>query len=1600
MQGKSCSIFLVSIFLISLVSPLAEANSPNRQIDVEIYVSPDGISDDYTIEVPAGDIVSKLEFEITEQPHTIDDILTLSKKTDWASGTYIEGIDYNKSGLRVAPNSFEWDFEGSAQGWTFSGGGWAHGFDTTLGSVSGVNSGNSALYTYNGNYPSYMGGPYYATSPSIDCSACSGSWDFKYWKRLGVESRSYDSAVVQVKNSNNAWITVYQNPFATVIDGSFSQSSHDISSYISGNSNFQVRFGLGSSDGSVEYTGWNIDDITIEPKTNAGTGSGNWTSMPFGPGVQGAMATSFGMMSIDAEMPAGSSVEWTLVNFVDGQELPGFIGRVDLTADLGSISVDDYSMLQIKIFMTSTMESPVVNQIKFGGAIINSFSNNDGGWTGYSAISNGELTGVDQIFSPKWRVSNPFSEAHFVSVISGTGSLEVCFVDFTNCNTNNWSKIPQNGIYRLNQPSVHLNVKWNGTGNYVFEYFQADLLRHSSPEGVEIDIGLDGISEWSMSRTGLGPWGHQNRLIDSNHSKVINTGTSIEQSVELFYPFSNENRSKFGTLATMQFFLTPKSQQVGNVNLEFYVNSNQILTKSIGSLNQPKRIELSSMDIMSIEGQIASSNPESSINGLDLHKLRIQISSNTNAEILFSGLSIPYSFTAIIQDDASKDIISSINSKLGEVNVQDGTRVSKIPVLMSNRGSITITEYVLETTGTPNPISITLANETETIVAGNDWYEFTSLFDLTNLNLNDAETHFLNNGWDSLFTLSGNNWVREMDCSLIDRNCIVDEGIIFEEFNYSFSEYTVEFYFKIKISTQWPNEIALIALNSIDMDGITSQPSALRFGLGTSMGVERDVTVTDWGISFGNGSRSSIIDSYIDTGGECTIEVEINFANLTTTPRNNTVNIGLVVDGNLQDSTQELINGVATLNFSPDADATKIEIEITVAGLLGQSVYWNIDKNATFYLDEISPVIISSNVGKFDHMPVNEPLSLQFLIADRPVLPRHAYLHLSSDSSDIKVIELDKPNNLNGFQGNYSKLIDMSDYEEGDVVSGWLEIIDPAGHELVDSGSIDNPYFTIKIGNDGSPVINQNGFGWGQDDYWLHPAQEYSIHIPISDSNGYGDISVVSIDLGFGANENLILEWDALSGCISASLSVQIINCTIIGNASHFDSEFTLEVKFELDWEFNPDSSMIRTVMVEVEDDAGQSYSKELERKWRFSSEVEVKLDSAGFVNNNSFVAPGNPGYFQTEVIWSKDGSSVMESFEVMAMYSDYYFYGTTENGSALIEITASNYSGIYPINLDLINLPLGAIDRTTNDRIVAWVVVDGNKPVVNQLLAPNQFEQIQERDWKDLQFEISLNEPEGLNSDSILLNWLLVPRGMTLPEFAILSGNTSMEVIAGTGSGDSIPLASSIDLDGLIPELSRKDSWDLWVWVTGSDLAGQMISDKFNNRSMPLAKLELASRTSELVLNDHQILLESQDIVVGKPIQINVTVENIGLVDGITSLRIEVIEGSKNRRLIEIVNLQVPGNNSERFEVTWTPEETGAAWIEITTPDGKFARTSPVKVSDDSSEYVIEGLEGADTAMLTGFSIVIIGMIGLLSYLVVSGRRYQVDSEEESEFD
>ena len=111
--------------------------------------------------------------------------------------------------------------------------------------------------------------------------------------------------------------------------------------------------------------------------------------------------------------------------------------------------------------------------------------------------------------------------------------------------------------------------------------------------------------------------------------------------------------------------------------------------------------------------------------------------------------------------------------------------------------------------------------------------------------------------------------------------------------------------------------------------------------------------------------------------------------------------------------------------------------------------------------------------------------------------------------------------------------------------------------------------------------------------------------------------------------------------------------------------------------------------------------------------------------------------------------------------------------------------------------------------------------------------------------------------------------------------------------------------------------------------------------------------------------------------------------------MRIEVIESGEERRLIEVVNVVVPGDNSTIFQIKWIPESNGAAWVEVSMPDGTFARTEPIQISEGESSFVIEGMEGADSNMLLGFGIIALLMIITLGYLIVSGKKSRNDYDE-----
>lgn len=140
--------------------------------------------------------------------------------------------------------------------------------DHTPTSDNGV-LGNDLTSGTGGDYAGGLSSTYWVTSPVIDCSDYTGV-QLRYWHWLGIEGPSYDQARVAVYDGS-AWVQVWANS-AGSDPSSWSEAFYDVSAYADGNPDFQVRFGLGPTDGSWNYCGWNLDDIELKGYDQGGEG--------------------------------------------------------------------------------------------------------------------------------------------------------------------------------------------------------------------------------------------------------------------------------------------------------------------------------------------------------------------------------------------------------------------------------------------------------------------------------------------------------------------------------------------------------------------------------------------------------------------------------------------------------------------------------------------------------------------------------------------------------------------------------------------------------------------------------------------------------------------------------------------------------------------------------------------------------------------------------------------------------------------------------------------------------------------------------------------------------------------------------------------------------------------------------------------------------------------------------------------------------------------------------------------------------------------------------------------------------------------------------
>ena len=149
------------------------------------------------------------------------------------------------------------DNTGAAQGWAFgrpagADGDPASGFDGE--NVYGVNLGGA----YEPNLP----GPITLQTPPMDCSGLDTVL-LRFQRWLGVERNAWDHAAIQVQVDGGAWSTVWENPDTTIQDDRWVPEALDLTGAAAGHADVRIRWTLGPTDGSVQYAGWNLDEITV-----------------------------------------------------------------------------------------------------------------------------------------------------------------------------------------------------------------------------------------------------------------------------------------------------------------------------------------------------------------------------------------------------------------------------------------------------------------------------------------------------------------------------------------------------------------------------------------------------------------------------------------------------------------------------------------------------------------------------------------------------------------------------------------------------------------------------------------------------------------------------------------------------------------------------------------------------------------------------------------------------------------------------------------------------------------------------------------------------------------------------------------------------------------------------------------------------------------------------------------------------------------------------------------------------------------------------------------------------------------------------------------
>ncbi|HPQ39403.1 MAG TPA: dockerin type I domain-containing protein, partial [bacterium] len=200
-------------------------------------------------------------FEVSIDPATPDHTMVTFTVMAYSDDSVTESTFQSEITTSTFAQRYSWDMSADP-GWTTAGQ-WQWGIPQ--GNDGDPSSGftGANVYGYNlaGDYTNNMPETY-LTSTAINCANLDNV-EVRFMRWLGVESSTYDHASFRVSNNGTNWTTVWNHTSGSFTDPDWQSQAFDISSVADGQPTVYLRWVMGTTDSSVTYCGWNVDDVEI-----------------------------------------------------------------------------------------------------------------------------------------------------------------------------------------------------------------------------------------------------------------------------------------------------------------------------------------------------------------------------------------------------------------------------------------------------------------------------------------------------------------------------------------------------------------------------------------------------------------------------------------------------------------------------------------------------------------------------------------------------------------------------------------------------------------------------------------------------------------------------------------------------------------------------------------------------------------------------------------------------------------------------------------------------------------------------------------------------------------------------------------------------------------------------------------------------------------------------------------------------------------------------------------------------------------------------------------------------------------------------------------